>query len=365
MVSDIVADNYYCFADNEGASSVARINTKYSNIHTFSPTTTATSAGGWCIKWQNYTSVYASNILCSGYAGVAQPSYGLIIADGDTFIGTGLHIVGHGLNLRISPTAGNFAGAVQIANSLFDSAYTTANVAIDPPSTANVVGTMFANVEIGNSTGTGNHGLILDGSAGTVDGFACSNCRFEHNTGSGAYLIGANAKNIHINGGWSAGNTLAGISVGSVSNATISGLKIGPAGGWGGNGNGGIDILGGTTPVNLVIAGNVVTGNTNYQIGNFSSTTTTKISGNSGYNPVGVTAAATTCASPCTVTNGPSPSTYYFRQSATNTATITQGGQQTAALANASTYYPIELGPNESVVVTWATTAPTYTICTH
>ncbi len=89
------------------------------------------------------------------------------------------------------------------------------------------------------------------------------------------------------------------------------------------------------------------------------------IKDNPGYNPVGVTAAATMGTSPFTVTAGPTPETHYIRQSATNTATITKGGQAMATLAGATTYYTVELGPNESYITTWATTAPTYTKDVH
>lgn len=93
--------------------------------------------------------------------------------------------------------------------------------------------------------------------------------------------------------------------------------------------------------------------------------TSTVIVDNPSYNPVGVTAAATMGASPTTVTAGASPETHYVRQSATNTATIAKGGQQIATLAGATTYYTIQLGPYESYVTTWVTTAPTYTKDVH
>lgn len=100
-------------------------------------------------------------------------------------------------------------------------------------------------------------------------------------------------------------------------------------------------------------------------ITNNSTDTQNVYTGNIGYNPVGVTAAANVGVSPATITAGPSPETHYLRQTATNTATIAKGGQQIATLAGATTYYPVELGPNESYVVTWGTTQPTYTKDVH
>jgi hypothetical protein len=89
------------------------------------------------------------------------------------------------------------------------------------------------------------------------------------------------------------------------------------------------------------------------------------IESNIGYNPVGVTAAVTVGASPATITAGASPETHYIRQSATNTATVAIDGNTIATLVNASTYYTVELPPNTSYVVTWTTTAPTYTKYVH
>jgi len=90
-----------------------------------------------------------------------------------------------------------------------------------------------------------------------------------------------------------------------------------------------------------------------------------QIKNNFGYNPVGISAPITMGASPFTYTAGSSPESHYVRQSATNTATIAKGGQQVATLAGATTYYVIDLEPNESYVTTWVTTAPTYTKDIH
>ena len=84
-----------------------------------------------------------------------------------------------------------------------------------------------------------------------------------------------------------------------------------------------------------------------------------------GFNPVGTSAAANVGASPATITAGPSAETHYLNQSATNTATVTKNTRQIHALVNASTFYPVQLGPNESYVVTWVTTQPTFTKDVH
>jgi hypothetical protein len=70
-------------------------------------------------------------------------------------------------------------------------------------------------------------------------------------------------------------------------------------------------------------------------------------------------------ASPFTVTAGASPETHYVKQSATNTAFCGKGGIVTTNLVNPSTYYAIELEPNESYSCTWTAPAPTYTKDVH
>jgi len=88
--------------------------------------------------------------------------------------------------------------------------------------------------------------------------------------------------------------------------------------------------------------------------------TTIQITNNVGYNPVGAQASSTMGASPFTVTAGNSPETHYINQSATNTATIAKNTRSIHTLVNASTFYVVELRPNESYITTWTTTAPTF-----
>lgn len=91
---------------------------------------------------------------------------------------------------------------------------------------------------------------------------------------------------------------------------------------------------------------------------------------NKCWNPIGVTAPITVPASPATICAGSSRETHYYSQSATNTATVKLGsgaGPTVATLVAATTNTPavVELGSNECVVVTWSTTAPTYSRSVH
>ena len=122
----------------------------------------------------------------------------------------------------------------------------------------------------------------------------------------------------------------------------------------------GIDLGSDSTSIN--VQGNRLLSNTAALT---DSGTTDVVANNLGYNPVGVTAAANVCTSPCTITAGASPETHYLNQSATNTATVAVGSQKVATLIGTTSYWPIDLGPNESMVVTWATTDPTDTKYVH
>lgn len=134
-----------------------------------------------------------------------------------------------------------------------------------------------------------------------------------------------------------------------------------------------------------VIAGNVFDGMTGNGINLTNTSTNVNVQGNSfvacpipisnlganntiannpGYNPVG-TGTGTVGASPATITNGASPATYYFAQAATFTATVSVGGVVVGTMTSATAVIAINLGPNESCVVSWTTTAPTYTRSVH
>jgi hypothetical protein len=86
---------------------------------------------------------------------------------------------------------------------------------------------------------------------------------------------------------------------------------------------------------------------------------------NAGYNPVGTTAAASTGTTGSTITAGPMPETHYVKQSATFNAAVTKNSLAICTVASANVPCVIELGPNESYVVTWTTTQPTYTKDVH
>lgn len=121
--------------------------------------------------------------------------------------------------------------------------------------------------------------------------------------------------------------------------------------------------IGGTADL-LAVSGNMALGNT-AALTYTASGTHNQIYGNPGYNPVGITAAATLGASPVTVTAGPTPETHYVKQSANFNAAVTKGGNALCTTPSANVPCVIDLAPNEAMVVTWTTTAPTDTKDVH
>ncbi len=119
--------------------------------------------------------------------------------------------------------------------------------------------------------------------------------------------------------------------------------------------------LGSGVPYAVVVGSSIRT----YSTGLSTAATLSRIEGNVGYNPVGVTASATVPASPATICAGSSPESHYFVQSATFSATIALSGNTVGTTTSATAPVAVNLGPNECEVVTWVTTAPTYVKSVH
>ncbi len=228
---------------------------------------------------------------------------------------------------------------------------------------------MFANAWIGSAL-TSNGVLANTNFKGEIQ---ITNSRIAGNNGNGILFQSGPVNNlvsnsvIENNSAGTAPGVNHGISIAAnASHLIINGNRIGAAFNGGNNQGSGIFITSGTSDF-LVITDNDLNGNVNSGLSNGApSGTNNLIADNPGYNPIGITAGPTTMgASPFTVTAGASKETHYVRQSATNTATVTKNGQQIASLAQSNTFYAIDLGPSESYVTTWLTTAPTFTRDVH
>jgi hypothetical protein len=205
----------------------------------------------------------------------------------------------------------------------------------------------------------GGGGIFLQPSTGALDAAIAGNSFYNFGgatTGNGIYVNGSST-NIAVSGNTFNGTsttTTECIQIAGINNAAISANMFL-------NATYGV-VTAGTIGGVVNITDNVASG---VSIGTSLAATGTHRVTNNSWNTSTVTAAATMGTSPYTVTAGSTPETHYVNQSATNTATINKGSQKIATLAGSSTYYTIELGPGESYVTTWTTTAPTYTKDTH
>jgi hypothetical protein len=313
------------------------------------------------------TDYWTDAIITSGVSGL---KFDGVVVDGSSgFSGTGIVISG---NVSVSP----YYSIVQnFSNCIFN------DTAVGIGYGSYVQG---MTVTSSNFTG-GQYGILAYGSGtGVLSQLAVTNSQFD--TTNDAVTLSTQINNLLFSNNFLfIGSSHTGLNLALNSNFTVVGNQFvkAPAA----TGTAAIHVGTTASGFNSTVIGNTFTqldygvildaaaANVNIQANNFqtigvsaianSSTNTNVIANNWGYNPVGVTAAANVGTSPATICAGPSRETHYLTQSATNTATATEGSQQIAALKTAGAYYSVDLGPNECYIVTWTTTDPTYTKYVH
>lgn len=293
----------------------------YANWAAFTPYTAGqiVISGGYAIQCSVSGTSGSSNPTLKNYlVNIVDASATWLLAAPSTYVGLTFNSGSAENHIIQSDFSSNFYTTSIVCNS------TTA-----PAVTVISDNVLSAGLSIVNGLWVSVNNCELGGTVGVVSSYT-GKFTFESNTwvsGSGTLTIPANYSNFIISNNFFNGGTLT-VAAGTSNNYTI-------------NNNIGVTIT------------DAGTGNTS------------TVYSNIGYNPVGISAPVTMGTSPFTYTAGHVSETHYVRQSATNTATITKGGQQIATLAGATTYYTIQLGPNESYITTWATTAPTYTKDIH
>jgi hypothetical protein len=265
-------------------------------------------------------------------------------------------------NLRLSPSGSTQIAHIRAVASWFDHASTGgAGVVFLPTGTASIKDVKFDTCWFNSVSGSGI--TIFPAAGTTVDGVLITNGEFVGNTyGIFSSLNGGTLANLSVSNSTFSGNATAGILLDGWAGAIINGNRIGPSSGFGLNGTG--VIVTSTTSSNNMITNNDLVGNST-SLTNSSAATSHRISGNNGYNPVGTSAATNVGASPATIRAGASPETHYLYQAASNNGLVYKNGNQILFLSSATTQYTVELSPNESYVVTWTTTQPTYTKDVH
>jgi hypothetical protein len=309
---------------------------------------------------------------CTGFQTVAGGGDGFHIVAGGAVHINHSHAQQFTNGIHINPGSGQTVVDVYVADSEMD-ANTAEGIFIDGTAGGGATARdiYFSNTRTGfanNGSNTAGRGVLIQGAG--AQGIAFVGGEDVKNVQEGIYIHGGS--NIRIANRLVMGNSVQGsgsfngINIDGGDKITVIGGASGPyTDGTANNQNFGI-ALQGSFSGQATIQGVDVRGNVN-SVGIAYAATggLNQLLNNIGYNPIGVSAPSTIGASPFTYTAGPAPETHYLKQTATNSATVTQGGQQIAALVNPSTYYTIELGPNESYVVTWATTAPTTTKFVH
>lgn len=311
-----------------------------------------------CINIANVSNVELQNVTCIG--STAQQGTGVTIAGlpGSMAYSTAINISQSSfMGLSTGVVYGSYVQGVTVNQSNFTFVtngvvslgsetgalvqLSVTNSQFNPGSVSGGVG-LNTQTAIGGLTVTNNF-FVIGGPTqfGIVVGSA-SHCQIAFNQLQG---IGSTSGN--------------GIVIGPQAASAPCGVSNNEIFGWG---SGGLGLWLQTGSANVVVNhNNFVSNATNIN----NQGTSNIITDNQGYNPIGVFAPVTMGASPFTYTAGSSPETHYINQSATNTATITKNGHGISTLINSSTYYIIELRPNESYTATWATTAPTYTKDVH
>ncbi|WP_155753985.1 hypothetical protein [Burkholderia vietnamiensis] len=242
--------------------------------------TPSTTAGGGAFDVNNYSSGDFSHLVVTGSGTGAQPSFGLRIGHGDTFLLTSVNITQHGTALLSAPTSGQTCFSLLATTCLFDNNHNSSghSAALTPQSGGAVKNARFVNSWFGYSASAS--GCFMQGAGtGIVDGVEFNGCDFFNCGDSGLRVDGANVKNWSVLGGNSAGNTVGGINVsGGSTDFTIMGHTAGNVSGRGANAYG-IIVQGGSSD-HYVITGNRVRGNTTSQVSDSGTGTNKYVSNN-------------------------------------------------------------------------------------
>ena len=167
-----------------------------------------------------------------GFVPIVTPAAGIEVLSCGALQISNCNIIKQGTNLLLVPGSGQTVASVMAVNTYFDSAQNF-NVHIAPQAGGTVVRTYLTQCETSSSSG---RGIVIDGSAGTVDGVCIISPQANLCASDGIYIIGTTAKNIDIVGGQCGQNGGSGISiVGSAQNVNVVGTRTGSGYGLTGN----------------------------------------------------------------------------------------------------------------------------------
>lgn len=261
-------------------------------------------------------------------------------------------------NVLFAPGAGQTVSSVKFSGGYLDSptGALPTNLDIKPSSTGAVYRTNFDGVWFGS--GTANNIIIEPGVSAAADGITFSNCEAYLSTSGSGFAVISPAANIVWTNGKIAQNNI-GVFISGATHVTIADAVIGASAGFTGNTTAGISIgNNGGVVADYIDVHDIqqIPQNGSPFLAYTATGTRNRIRDLPGYTPTGIIGITVT-ASPFTYTNSIFNETVYGYGNA-----ITSVTENTVAIINAVAnggWWTVNLGPNESIVVTYPGSAPT------
>lgn len=313
----------------------------------------STLVGSGAVQFMNFSNAVLSGCVITGNVGV-QPSFGVRFQNGDTAFVERCNITIHGKALLVDTPAGYNCYALNLINSLFDSAGTIGSGATVSCAEIIPAGRVWNTLISGCWFGlaAAQSGLYLSTSgAGAVDGLTATGCEFTDNGDCGLIAVGTGVKNWVVVGGHSGGNANAGIRAASgTSDFIIVGHKAGNVSGRGPNNYGVFVDLAASS--NFIIADNVLLGNTIAPLSDSSTGFFGTVVNNVGYNNTGAPTGLSVGASPWQYQAGHTPEQIFVMG-----GTVSDIAVSGTTVQN-TTNTVLTLSPNEAIQIVYSV-APT------
>jgi hypothetical protein len=235
VVDNVEFSKFYIGLDADGV-----IGLNVSNINAIDGVSGSVSANGAIIRIGETSycgGVNIKNVEADVNVVANQPTHGILLRYVDVVTIDGALIIHHTNALKIAPKSGQFSALVHVSNSDFDTSQR--GILIQPAAGGTVQRCTISQTWAGANT---SDGVMIDGTAGTVDGVHFTGLQAIGNTQIGANVVGANAKNITFAHSQCAGNGGNGLQVTSGANSTWDGGVLGATDTAGGNGSNGAGI---------------------------------------------------------------------------------------------------------------------------
>jgi hypothetical protein len=219
-IFDFFADKYFVCIGIDGGSEI-----KIDTAQMFDGTdaTVSPNSGAILLGETNYTgSIGIDNIYIKGSDPAKQTAFGIRAKFVDVLnLGSNVTAIQCGNTVDLVPTSGQTASLVKFIQPTCDTGKIGLNIA--PTGSGRVIRCDFISGWFGQNT---NAGVVIDGSAGTVDGVDFIGGELINNTNTGINVFGANAKNIRVKGFKVGGNGI-GIRADTGANVQIEENLIG------------------------------------------------------------------------------------------------------------------------------------------